>query len=55
VQRLFRRVPGEVRDALRPFGYYAPNQSSITADEQQHNWRVQISVDPGARRSYWSR
>ncbi len=24
VARLFRRVDGEVRDALRPFGYYEP-------------------------------
>jgi hypothetical protein len=48
VQRLYRRVPGEVRDALRPFGYYAPKvESSITSDEQQRNWRVQISIDPG--------
>ena len=49
VQRLYRRVPGEVRDALRPFGYYAPKvASSISADEQQRNWRVQINIDPGA-------
>ena len=49
VQRLYRRVPGEVRDALRPFGYYAPKvESSITPDDKQRNWRVQIDIDPGA-------
>ena len=49
VQRLYRRVPVEVRDALRPYGYYAPKvESSITPDEQQRNWRVQINIDPGA-------
>jgi translocation and assembly module TamA len=48
VQRLYRRVPGEVRDALRPFGYYAPKvESSIIPDERQRNWRVQINIDPG--------
>ncbi len=48
VQRLYRRVPGEVRDALRPYGYYAPRiSSSITPDERQRNWRVQISIEVG--------
>ena len=48
VQRLYRRVPGEVRDALRPFGYYAPKvTSSITPDERQGNWRVLISIAAG--------
>ena len=48
VQRLYRRVPIEVRDALRPYGYYEPKvDSSITPDEQQRNWRVQINIDPG--------
>src|SRR5258707_15817111 len=28
VARLYRRVDGEVRDALRPYGYYAPTVSS---------------------------
>ena len=48
VQRLYRRVPGEVRDALRPYGYYAPRvTSSITPDERQRNWRVVISIEVG--------
>jgi translocation and assembly module TamA len=48
VQRLYRRAPGEVRDALRPYGYYAPKvTSSIASDERQRNWRVQISIEVG--------
>jgi translocation and assembly module TamA len=48
VARLYRRVDGEVRDALRPFGYYAPTiDSTLTAEDDQRNWRVQISIQPG--------
>jgi translocation and assembly module TamA len=49
VARLFRRVDGEVRDALRPFGYYEPViQATLTAEDQQRNWHVQIDIRPGA-------
>ena len=48
VARLFRRVDGEVRDALRPFGYYEPViQSTLTAEDEPRNWRVQITIKPG--------
>ncbi|HVO07791.1 MAG TPA: BamA/TamA family outer membrane protein [Burkholderiaceae bacterium] len=48
VARLFRRVDGEVRDALRPFGYYAPVISAtLTPEDEQRNWRVQIDITPG--------
>ena len=48
VARLFRRVDGEVRDALRPFGYYAPTiHSTLTPEDQQHNWRVQVDIQQG--------
>jgi translocation and assembly module TamA len=48
VARLFRRVDGEVRDALRPFGYYEPViQATLTPEDQQRNWRVQIEIQPG--------
>jgi translocation and assembly module TamA len=48
VARLFRRVDGEVRDALRPFGYYEPViKSTLTPEDQQHNWRVQIEIKLG--------
>ncbi len=48
VARLFRRVDGEVRDALRPFGYYAPTiHSTLTPAAEQRDWRVQIDIVPG--------
>ncbi|HKC16724.1 MAG TPA: POTRA domain-containing protein, partial [Steroidobacteraceae bacterium] len=48
VARLYRRVDGEVRDALRPYGYYAPTVSAtLTPVDNQRNWRVQINIDPG--------
>jgi len=48
VQRLYRRVDGEVRDALRPFGYYSPGiTSTLTPQDNQRNWRVQIDIAPG--------
>jgi translocation and assembly module TamA len=46
VQRLYRRVDSEVRDALKPYGYYNPSiQSTLTEDHR--NWRVQIDIRPG--------
>ena len=49
VARLYRRVDGEVRDALRPYGYYAPTvNSTLTPTDNERNWRVQIDIDPGA-------
>ncbi len=48
VARLYRRVDGEVRDALRPYGYYAPTvNSTLTPMDNQRNWRVQVDIDPG--------
>jgi len=48
VARLFRRVDGEVRDALRPFGYYEPViEASLTPEDEQRNWRVHIDIKPG--------
>ena len=48
VERLYRRVDSEVRDALKPYGYYNPSvQSTITADASHRNWRVQIDIRAG--------
>jgi translocation and assembly module TamA len=48
VARLFRRVDGEVRDALRPYGYYAPKvRATLTPEDRERNWRVQIAIEPG--------
>ena len=41
VERLYRRVDSEVRDALRPYGFYNPSvHSTLTADANRRNWRV---------------
>lgn len=46
MQRLFNRIDGEVRGALRPFGYYAPTvDPSYRADG--NGWRVTIHITPG--------
>src|SRR5712672_1622881 len=48
VARLYRRVDGEVRDALRPYGYYDPTVSAtLTPMDNQRNWHVQINIAPG--------
>ncbi len=48
VARLHERTPIEVRQALRPFGYYEPTvQSSIEHLENGRDWRVTLRIDPG--------
>lgn len=49
IERLHERVPHEVRQALRPFGFYAPTlQSDIQRLENGRDWRVHLRIDPGA-------
>jgi len=47
VGRLVQRAPGEARDALRPFGYYAPE---VTTDltEREGRWYAVVKIEPGA-------
>ena len=48
VERLYRRVDQEVRDALRPFGYYEPKVSStLETLDRERNWQVRISIETG--------
>jgi translocation and assembly module TamA len=51
VQRLRERIEREVREALRPFGYYAPAVSSEVTQKDQGkgkgDWRVEVHIDPG--------
>jgi translocation and assembly module TamA len=44
--RLFNRIDGEVKNALRPFGYYEP---TVAADYRAvgRNWEVAIAIKPG--------
>jgi translocation and assembly module TamA len=45
-RRLFNRIDEEVKDALRPFGYYEP---MVKADFRQvgKDWQFAIQVEPG--------
>ncbi|MFM2286914.1 MAG: hypothetical protein RL684_57 [Pseudomonadota bacterium] len=48
VERLYRRVPGEVVDALRPYGYYEPKVTSrLDPEDKGRNWRVHIAIELG--------
>lgn len=46
VRRLHARAPGEIRQALQPFGYYRPE---IRSELQQDNdvWRARYTITPG--------
>lgn len=48
VARLYGRIDGEVRSALRPLGHYAPQvRTSLEPQDEGRNWRVRIEVDAG--------
>lgn len=48
VERLHDRVEREVRQALRPFGYYEPKVAAeIAAREGGRDWDVRVQIDPG--------
>ena len=48
VERLNDRLDAEVRNAMRPFGYYAPTvQSSVELLESGRDWRVHLKIEPG--------
>jgi translocation and assembly module TamA len=46
MQRLFNRIDEEVKDALRPFGFYEP---VVTASYKAvgKDWQVSIAIEPG--------
>jgi len=46
VRRLADRAVDEAADALRPFGYYAPNIRSRTSRDDPR-WIVRLRIDPG--------
>jgi translocation and assembly module TamA len=47
VTRLFNRIDGEVRSALRPYGHYDPKVKSDYRRDG-NDWRVTITIEPGA-------
>ena len=46
VGRLVQRAPGEVRTALRPFGYYEPRVET-ELEEAEGGWQVRVAIVPG--------
>src|SRR5438128_872527 len=41
VERLYRRVEAEVREALKPFGYYEPKvEATLETLDKEQDWRV---------------
>lgn len=44
--RLFNRIDGEVREALRPFGYYEPKIGAKLEPEDK-GWLIEIDITPG--------
>ena len=47
IERLQGRVELEVKDALRPFGYYTPVVKSEITERQRASWHAVIDIDPG--------
>jgi len=47
IERLHNRVEREVQEALRPFGYYEPQESSTVTDLGRGEWRVVVDIKPG--------
>jgi len=46
LSRLHQRATGEIREALRPFGYYQP-EVSATLSEQAGGWLAHYRIAPG--------
>ena len=48
LDRLNERLDSEVRSAMRPFGYYAPQvQSRVERLANGKDWRVHLKIEPG--------
>lgn len=48
VQRLYNRVDGEVRSAMKPFGYYEPQvRTTLEPQDGGKDWHVIVTIDPG--------
>jgi translocation and assembly module TamA len=44
--RLFNRIDGEVREALRPFGYYEP-KIGAKLEPDDKGWLIEVDIAPG--------
>jgi translocation and assembly module TamA len=52
VRRLHQRAGRQVREALRPFGYYSPELTTSLAKDNG-TWRAHLEIDPG-RPARWT-
>lgn len=48
VDSLAARAEQEIRDALRPFGYYEP-RAAVNIEAAEDNWRATVTIEPGQR------
>jgi translocation and assembly module TamA len=46
VRRLYSRARSQIREAMRPFGYYRP-RIEPTLERRNGDWRASFSIDPG--------
>jgi len=47
VRRLHQRAPGEIRQALKPFGYYEPSIDARLEADADGNWSAGYRIRPG--------
>lgn len=47
-RRHHARAPGQIREALQPFGYYAP-QIKSTLHQADNKWKARYEIAPGAQ------
>lgn len=48
IRRAHRRAPDQIREALRPFGYYEPRiKGELRRDEETGEWFARYDIEPG--------
>ncbi len=47
LKRLHQKAPGEIEQALQPFGYYRPDINSQLHPLEDNRWQAIYQVDPG--------
>ena len=46
IRQLFTRAPGQIRNAMQPFGFYRP-QIVSSLEQRSGRWRATFEIDPG--------
>ena len=47
LQRLHKKAPKEIIQALQPYGYYKPEIGSVLIQSDGGKWRARYTIDPG--------